>query len=105
MARRLRGRVGIGVHLVAEWQVGVDVGGTFTDLVAFNEDSGGFCICKTPSTPANQAEGVLDALRTADVPVPHVVAFVHGTTVGTNAVLERKGARCGLITTAGFRDV
>ncbi len=87
------------------WQVGVDVGGTFTDLVAFHAASGAFRVSKVPSTPANQAVGVLDALRMADVSLPDVTAFVHGTTVGTNAVLERKGVRCGLITTAGFRDI
>jgi len=90
---------------LAEWQIGVDVGGTFTDIVAFNAADAALRVGKVPSTPANQATGVIDAVRAVDVPLPDVVAFVHGTTVGTNAVLERKGARCGLLTTAGFRDI
>ena len=88
------------------WQVGVDVGGTFTDLVAYEDGGGGgIRVSKVPSTPANQADGVLHALHAAGVPVPDITAFVHGTTVGTNAVLERKGVRCALLTTQGFRDI
>ena len=90
---------------MGQWQVGVDVGGTFTDLVAVDAAAGQFRVAKVPSTPLNQALGVLDALERAGVPLPDVTAFIHGTTVGTNAVLERKGAVCGLITTQGFRDV
>jgi len=90
---------------LAEWQIGVDVGGTFTDIVAFSAADAALRVGKVPSTPANQATGVLDAVRAVGVPLPDVLAFVHGTTVGTNAVLERKGVRCGLLTTAGFRDV
>ncbi|MFN4087992.1 MAG: hydantoinase/oxoprolinase family protein [Alphaproteobacteria bacterium] len=90
---------------MTNWQVGVDVGGTFTDLVLVDPDGGTFRVAKVPSTTDNQARGVVDGLRAAEVPLPQVAAFVHGTTVGTNAVLERKGAVCGLITTRGFRDV
>ncbi|MET4698545.1 N-methylhydantoinase A [Constrictibacter sp. MBR-5] len=90
---------------MAEWQVGVDVGGTFTDLVLVDPASGAFRVSKVPSTTDNQARGVIEGVRAADVPLPEVAAFVHGTTVGTNAVLERKGVACGLITTRGFRDV
>ena len=90
---------------MGQWQVGVDVGGTFTDLVAVDAAAGLFRVAKVPSTPQNQAMGVLDALGRAGVPLAGVTAFIHGTTVGTNAVLERKGAVCGLITTLGFRDV
>jgi N-methylhydantoinase A len=74
------------------WQIGVDVGGTFTDLLALDPERGVFRVAKVPSTPEDQS-------------VAAVAALVHGTTVATNAVLERKGARCGLIATAGFRDV
>jgi N-methylhydantoinase A len=87
------------------WQVGVDVGGTFTDLVAVEPASGRFKVGKVPSTPDNQARGVLDGLGRLGVELHEVSAFVHGTTVGTNAVLERKGVACGLITTQGFRDM
>lgn len=86
------------------YQIGVDVGGTFTDLVAVNTSTGEFKVGKVPSTPENQAHGVLAGLKLLDVPLADVEAFIHGTTVGTNAVLERKGSVCGLITTRGFRD-
>ncbi|HEY0183980.1 MAG TPA: hydantoinase/oxoprolinase family protein, partial [Rhodopila sp.] len=89
----------------ADWQIGVDVGGTFTDLVAVDRATGRFKVGKVPSTTDNQARGVLDGLRSVGVNLDEVSAFVHGTTVGTNAVLERKGVACGLITTQGFRDV
>ena len=90
---------------MAGWQVGVDVGGTFTDLVAVEPASGRFKVGKVPSTPDNQARGVLNGLDRLGVQLHEVSAFVHGTTVGTNAVLERKGVVCGLITTQGFRDM
>ncbi|MBM3532894.1 MAG: hydantoinase/oxoprolinase family protein [Alphaproteobacteria bacterium] len=89
---------------MSRWQVGVDVGGTFTDVVLVDPTSGTFRIAKVPSTPADQSEGVMGGLRQAAADLPEMTAFVHGTTVGTNAVLERKGAVCGLVTTAGFRD-
>jgi N-methylhydantoinase A len=85
--------------------VGVDVGGTFTDLVLVDEATGAVRIAKVPSTPGNQAEGVLAALGRAGVAGRQIKVIVHGTTTATNAVLERKGARTGLITTRGFRDV
>jgi N-methylhydantoinase A len=90
---------------VTGWQVGVDVGGTYTDLVVVEPATGRFQVAKVPSTTDNQARGVVDGLRSVGVPLDQVAAFVHGTTVGTNAVLERKGVACGLITTQGFRDV
>jgi N-methylhydantoinase A len=85
--------------------VGCDVGGTFTDLILYDRSSGGIKYAKVPSTPANQAEGVLAALTEASVDPRDLAIFIHGTTVTTNALLERKLARCGLITTKGFRDV
>lgn len=85
--------------------VGVDVGGTFTDLVLVDEASGAVRIAKVPTTPRNQADGVLRALAEAGGAGDRIKAMVHGTTTATNAVLERKGARVGLITTRGFRDV
>ncbi|MSO75785.1 MAG: hydantoinase/oxoprolinase family protein [Alphaproteobacteria bacterium] len=90
---------------MSDWQVGVDVGGTFTDVVAVNPAAGSFRVGKVPSTAENQAHGVIAGLKSVDVPLDRVAAFVHATTVGTNAVLERKGVACGLITTRGFRDV
>lgn len=85
--------------------VGIDVGGTFTDLILVDDESGAVRISKVPSTLENQAFGVLEALRRTEVPLERVDSIVHGTTTTTNAVLERKLAKVGLITTDGFRDV
>jgi N-methylhydantoinase A len=87
------------MHLSA--RVGVDVGGTFTDLVALS--GGELVTAKVPSTPRDQSEGVMAAFAAAGVREP--AAFAHGMTVATNALLERRGARTALVTTAGFRDV
>ncbi len=84
--------------------IGVDVGGTFTDLVLLSPD-GQVRLAKTPSTLDNQAFGVLNALADAKADLPNVSLIVHGTTTTTNAVLERKLCKTGLITTQGFRDV
>jgi N-methylhydantoinase A len=85
--------------------VGVDVGGTFTDLLELDTSTGAVRLAKVPSTPENQAFGVMDALAAAGVDLSAVDLIVHGTTTTTNAVLERKLARTGLITTEGFRDI
>ena len=85
-------------------RLGVDVGGTFTDLVALGDD-GRMATSKVPSTPADQSEGVVSALRASGVEPAEVLAFSHGMTVATNALLERRGARTALVTTEGFRDV
>jgi N-methylhydantoinase A len=86
------------------YRVGVDVGGTFTDLVALGAD--GVRTAKVLSTPHDQAEGVTAALAAAGLDQPGKIdGFAHGTTVATNALLERRGARTALVTTAGFRDV
>lgn len=84
--------------------VGVDVGGTFTDLAWFDETTRAFRTAKVPSNRGDEAVGFVEGLRSFG-PVAALGAIVHGTTVGTNALLERKGARIGLITTRGFRDV
>jgi len=85
--------------------IGVDVGGTFTDLVRLDPASGQVRLAKVASTPDNQAFGVLEAVQEADTNLAQVALIIHGTTTTTNAVLERKLSRTGLITTAGFRDV
>jgi N-methylhydantoinase A len=85
--------------------IGVDVGGTFTDLVLIAPDTGEVHIAKVPTTPDNQAEGVLCAIEAAGADLSTVATINHGTTAPTNALLERKIARTGLITTKGFRDV
>jgi hypothetical protein len=85
--------------------IGCDVGGTFTDLISFDQASGAIRLAKVPTTPANQAEGVLHAIEQAGQSPSGVNLIIHGTPATTNAHLERKVARCGLITTKGFRDV
>ena len=85
--------------------IGVDVGGTFTDLISFDTNTDTVRIAKVLSTPENQAFGVMNALETAEANLESVESLIHGTTVTTNALLERKISRVGLITTKGFRDV
>ena len=84
---------------------GVDVGGTFTDLLYVDRSAGDVRLAKVPTTTDNQAFGVLDALDRAAVDLATLDLLVHGTTTTTNALLERKLAATGLITTRGFRDV
>jgi len=85
--------------------VGIDVGGTFTDLTAVDEATGRVVITKVPSQPRNEAAAVLVGLQALGIAGRDVRRLVHGTTVGTNAVLERRGARVAILTTAGFRDL
>src|SRR5436309_14812504 len=85
--------------------VGIDVGGTFTDLTAVDEATGRVVVTKVPSEPLNEAAAVLAGLRALGIAGRDVRRLVHGTTVGTNAVLERRGARVAVLTTAGFRDL
>jgi N-methylhydantoinase A len=84
-------------------RLGVDVGGTFTDLVALSE--GDLITAKVPSTPKDQSVGVMNAVDVSEVEAGAVAALAHGMTVATNALLERRGARMALVTTEGFRDV
>ncbi len=85
--------------------VGVDVGGTFTDLVLIDQGSREVKLAKVPSTLDNQAFGVLNALEETNADLSAVSLIIHGTTTTTNAVLERKLSKTGLITTRGFRDI
>ena len=85
--------------------IGVDVGGTFTDLIKLDQNTGKVRLAKVASTIENQAFGVMQSIGEADTNLKNVALVVHGTTTTTNAVLERKLCRTGLITTAGFRDV
>lgn len=88
-------------------RLGVDVGGTFTDLIFYDESSGETRVAKAPTTPAGPERGILDAIA-AGVPADRLRQaqfFLHGTTVGLNALLERRGAVVGLLATQGFRDV
>ena len=85
--------------------VGVDVGGTFTDVFVLNLDEGNISVAKVPTTAPDQSVGFLEAVTTGASGVPQITTIVHGTTVATNALLERRGAKTGVITTKGFRDV
>ncbi|MFN7189994.1 MAG: hydantoinase/oxoprolinase N-terminal domain-containing protein, partial [Rhodospirillales bacterium] len=85
--------------------VGVDVGGTFTDLFFFDEATGVAQTRKVPSTRGDQSIGFVAGIKSGEADFARIAAVVHGTTVGTNALLERKGARTGVIMTRGFRDV
>ena len=91
------------------YRLGVDVGGTFTDLLLIDETSGGTYLAKVPSTPQDSSVGVLNGIEkvcsSAGVDPSAITHVMHGTTVATNAVLEGKGARVGLVTTEGHRQV
>ena len=84
--------------------VGVDVGGTFTDILCYEPDSRRMLSAKVPSLPGQQWRGVLESINALGIDGNAIEAFVHGTTIATNALLERKGAKTGLVTTEGFRD-
>src|SRR5581483_7265122 len=92
--------------------IGVDIGGTFTDCVVI-DGAGGVTAAKAPSTPGDFAQGMLDAIAAAAEKLGlapeqlyrEAQLISHGTTVGTNAVVQKRGARVGLITTKGHRDV
>ena len=88
-------------------RLGVDVGGTFSDLVIYDEEAGRVTVAKTLSTSGNPDRGVLDIVSTAVSPdeLSQAQFFLHGTTVGLNAVLERRGSMVAVLATAGFRDV
>jgi N-methylhydantoinase A len=94
---------------MARLRLALDIGGTFTDVVMADAASGALWTAKTPSTPADPSrgffEGVERIFRIAEAAPSEVAAVFHGTTIATNAVLERKGARTGMLVTAGFRYV
>ena len=94
------------------WTIGVDVGGTFTDFYASNDQTGAqqsVHVGKTPSTPSNPAQAILTGLLSLceqhNIPLDQIDRLSHGTTVGTNALIQRSGRKVALITTAGFRDL
>lgn len=90
-------------------RVGVDIGGTFTDVIAIDEQSGRVFTTKVPTTPDDFSRGAIDGIQTlladADIDESAVSSLSHGTTVATNALVEREGVSTGLVTTEGFRDV
>lgn len=91
--------------MTARLTAGVDVGGTFTDVVLFDADARSLSVTKVPSTPANQSNGVNEGLQVVLPDLGRLDTLVHGTTVGTNTMLQGSGARVALVTTRGFRDV
>ena len=90
-------------------RIAVDIGGTFTDLQILDEESGATHAVKTPTTPADPSRGLAEGLKIAAQDVgfslTQVTALMHGTTIATNAVLQRRLAKAALVTTAGFEDV
>ncbi|AHN21174.1 MULTISPECIES: hydantoinase/oxoprolinase family protein [Lysinibacillus] len=90
---------------MAQTRLAIDVGGTFTDVFVFNEDTGEIFVTKTSSTPSNPEQGILNGVEKAELKGQDIKIFSHGTTVGTNALIERKLPKTALITTKGFRDV
>ena len=93
---------------VGRFSLGVDVGGTFTDFVLLDETTGRISIGKDLTTPSDPSEammtGTAQLLASSAVPASRLSRVVHGTTLVTNTIIERKGARTGLITTMGYRD-
>lgn len=87
------------------WRVGVDVGGTFTDLFAWHEKTGERRTGKVLTTRQDRSEGVIAAIREAEIPFPEISILVHGTTTATNALIERSYPDAAMVTTEGFRDV
>ena len=91
------------------YMIGVDVGGTFTDFSVFNRETGELFNYKDSSTPADPSraivKGIKDVLEIKKAGAEEVSYLAHGTTVGTNALIEKKGCRLGLITTKGFKDL
>jgi N-methylhydantoinase A len=90
---------------LSRYIVAVDIGGTFSDLVSLDMETGDITTAKVPSTPPTFIDGVINALDKAEVPSSEVTVFKHGSTIATNAIIQRKGARTALVTTEGFRDV
>jgi N-methylhydantoinase A len=90
---------------VSRYKLAIDIGGTFIDVVLFDAEKKLLTAFKLPTTPDDPAEGVVAAVGKLDVPVTAISDFIHGTTLGINAILERKGAKVGIITNAGFRDI
>ena len=86
-------------------KLAIDIGGTFIDVVVFDLEKRELAAFKLPTTPHDPAEGVVAAIGQLGFPPEDIADFVHGTTLGLNAILERKGARVGIITNAGFRDI
>ena len=91
--------------MAAELLVGVDIGGTFTDFVVVDGASGRMRVHKVLTTPDDPSRAVMEGLRRLELPRGSIARLIHGTTLATNAIIQRTGARTALVTTRGFRDV
>jgi len=91
------------------YKIGVDVGGTFTDVFLLNETTGQLAVHKVSSAPEDPSKaiirGVSEILQIQKIPPDRVTYLAHGTTVATNAIIEQRGGKVGLLTTQGFRDL
>ena len=85
--------------------IGIDTGGTFTDIVALDLETGLLRAAKALTIRGDENEGISACLKELDVPLQEIERLVHGTTIGTNAILERRGAKTAVLTTRGFRDL
>lgn len=90
---------------MAKYAVTVDIGGTFTDLVCLEEETGEMLNAKVPSTPPDYIDGVINVLRKAGITAAQISLFQHGSTIATNAIIQRAECKAGLVTTKGMRDV
>src|SRR5215216_986617 len=94
--------------MAGRYRVGVDIGGTFTDLILIDDETGDLTVGKVLTTPSDPSQAVADVLgetiARTNTPPAHIQHVIHGTTLVTNAIIERKGARTALLTTRGFRD-
>ncbi len=94
--------MGSQIEVTGDWELGVDIGGTFTDLVVYDRSTGRLSVAKVSSTPDDPSRAMLDAL--SDQPLPDLARFIHASTVVLNSLLQRRGAEIAMITTLGFRD-
>src|SRR6266536_6674369 len=85
--------------------VAIDIGGTFTDLLGFDEAAGTFVQAKSLTTPAHLVQGIIDCLRKSGIEASAIDELIHGSTIAINTLIERKGAKTGLVVTRGTRDV
>ena len=85
--------------------VAVDIGGTFTDLIGFDDETQTFVQAKSLTTPAQLAQGIIDCLRESGIEAGRIDELIHGSTIAINTLIERKGAKTGLVVTRGTRDV
>ncbi len=85
--------------------VAIDIGGTFTDLIGFDEKTNAFIQAKSLTTPAQLVQGIIDCLNKSGIKADGIDELIHGSTIAINTLIERKGAKTGLVVTRGTRDV